>query len=136
VNLKEQLIRDEGIVLKMYQDTVGKWTIGVGHNLDDKPISRRAAEIILEDDINDSIASLKTKLPWTEQLDEVRKAVLINMAFNMGIGGLLAFKKMLTACKSGNFKLAAKEMLDSKWKDQVGQRAFRLAKQMETGEWQ
>ena len=136
MNLKEQLIRDEGIVLKMYQDTVGKWTIGVGHNLDDKPISRRAAEIILEDDINDSIASLKTKLPWTEQLDEVRKAVLINMAFNMGIGGLLAFKKMLTACKSGNFKLAAKEMLDSKWKDQVGQRAFRLAKQMETGEWQ
>jgi lysozyme len=58
------------------------------------------------------------------------------MAFNMGVRGLLNFKKMLAAVETGQWGVAAKEMLDSTWAHQVPQRAARLAQQMEDNLWQ
>jgi lysozyme len=136
MNISEQLVRDEGVRLTAYRDTVGKLTIGIGHNLDDKPISKRAALAILEDDIEDARQALYQKLPWTVNLDEARRGVLINMEFNMGIGGLLGFKNTLAMIQSGEYESAARAMLESHWAQQVGARATRLAEQMRTGEWQ
>jgi len=134
MNLRDQLIRDEGLRLKPYRDTVGKLTIGVGRNLDDNGITRDEAECLLHNDLARVYAELHHALPDLS-LDPVRGAVLGNMAFNMGIGRLLGFRKMLAALRVGDFAQAAVEMLDSDWATQVGSRAHRLARQMETGEW-
>ena len=132
--LQAELIRDEALRQRMYVDTVGKHTIGVGHNLDAKPISQRAALVILEDDVADVLAELDAALPWWRELNEVRQRVLINMGFNLGVPGLLAFHNALSAAQAGNYVAAANEMLNSKWATQVGERAQRLAKMMATGE--
>jgi len=135
VTLEEQLIRDEAVRLKPYRDSVGKLTIGVGRNLDDVGISHDEAMTLLANDIDHASAQLRSKLPWTISLDEVRQAALINMAFNMGIGGLLGFRKFLAALEAGDYKTAAEEMMSSLWYKQVGDRAHRLSVQIETGEW-
>lgn len=131
---REQLIQDEGgHVLTMYLDTVGKHTIGVGHNLDAKPISQYASEIIFDDDYTDAVADLHTYLPWAARLSEDDHAVLVNMAFNLGIGGLLKFTKFLEALRLGDHARAAAEMLNSKWAHQVGPRALRLVNIVQHG---
>lgn len=135
MNLHEQLIRDEGLRLKPYRDTVGKLTIGVGRNLDDEGITQAEAEILEDNDIDTHTSSLLTALPWVMSLDAVRKAVLINICFNIGIHGLLEFKKTLTLIQESKFGDAAEELIDSKWADQVGSRATRLAMQLESGKW-
>jgi len=130
------LIRDEGLRLKPYKDTVGKLTIGIGRNLDDRGITEEEARILLGNDIKECETQVQNRLPWAFEMDYPRYAVLINMAFNLGINGLLGFKNALVAMRAENWSVAAEEMLDSKWARQVGDRANRLVKQMETGDWQ
>jgi len=136
LNLIDQLKRDEGMKLKPYKDSVGKLTIGIGRNLDDVGINELEAEWLLHNDIFRAEAALEKVLPWTADLDEIRRAALINMTFNMGIGGLLGFKNTLAAIQEGRYNDAADGMLESKWATQVGPRAHRLALQIKTGEWQ
>jgi lysozyme len=136
MTLVEQLIRDEGIVLHPYTDSVGKLTIGIGRNLTDMGISQAEATYLLVNDIQNATDHLEKALPWSGGLDEVRHSALLNMTFNMGIGGLCAFKKFLAALQSGDWKTARNEMLDSTWAKQTGARAQRLAIQIETGEYQ
>lgn len=131
--LKGELARDEGIEFKPYRDTVGKLTIGVGHNLDDVPISHAAAMQILEDDIVRTMGELNRVAPFWSSLDDVRQRVLANMAFNLGGDGLAKFVKMLAATKEGDYDRAADEMADSQWARQVGSRAVRLISMMRTG---
>jgi len=128
-----ELKRDEGLWLKPYRDTVGKLTIGIGRNLDDVGIFENEAEAMLANDITRVCADLDRVLFWWRNLSEVRQRVMVNMAFNLGIQGLLKFKKSLDAARDGDFITAAKEMLDSAWAIQVGARADRLAKMMEQG---
>lgn len=135
MNLREQLIRDEGIRLKAYYDTMGKITVGVGRNLTDKGLSQDEALYLLDNDIREAQNGVLTVLPWTVGLDEPRMAVLINMAFNLGLRGLLSFRKTLEAIAKADYDDAAKHMLDSDWAEQVGKRATRLAEQMRSGRW-
>ncbi len=135
MTLYEQLTRDEGKRARMYLDSEGVPTIGIGHNLRDRPISERAIQIIFEDDLADTEADVRMRIPVFATLSEARRGVLLNMAFNLGIGGLLEFRKMLEALRIQDWDRAATEMLDSKWASQVGARATRLAEQMITGEW-
>lgn len=133
--LVQQLLRDEGLRLRPYRDTVGKLTIGVGRNLDDVGVSGDEARYLLHNDVSRTLYELASHLPWTTNLDLARRGVLANMAFNLGMAGLLGFKKMLRAVQNQRYLDAAREMLDSKWAAQVGDRATRLAKQMTSGEW-
>lgn len=135
-NLADQLVRDEGIRLKPYRDTVGKLSIGVGRNLDDVGISTAEAMMMLRDDITIATDSLEQTFPWTQAIDPVRQSALVNMTFNMGISGIAHFKQFLAAMQQGNWPEAKAQMLDSIWAEQVGARAQRLALQIETGEWQ
>lgn len=136
MTILDQLKRDEGLRLTPYKDSVGKVTIGYGRNLDDAGISQYEADLLLQHDITNASQDLRGALPWTEGLDEARRGVLLNMAFNMGIHRLLGFKITLAMVQSGDYDKAADEMLDSKWAEQVGARAHRLAVQMRSGEWQ
>lgn len=133
MSIRDQLLRHEGLRLKPYRDSVGKLTIGVGRNLDDVGISHEEALFLLDNDISQARARVLHVLPWAAHLDTSRFEVLINMAFNMGITGLLGFPKFLGALESGDFPTASREMLDSEWAAQVGQRAQELAQIMRTG---
>lgn len=133
LDLASQLRRDEGLRLKPYKDSVGKLTIGYGRNLDDVGIFSVEADTLLANDIRNATVILESNFPWTTTLDQVRKDVLLNMTFNIGIGDVAGFKDMLASVKAGNFSAAARAMLDSKWAEQVGPRAQRLSIQMESG---
>jgi len=132
--LKNLLRLNEGKRNALYFDTEGFATIGVGHNLDAKPISNEAVEQILDDDLKDVIKEVATLACW-EALDDVRQAVIIDMCFNLGLEGLCKFRKMFSALILDDYEEAAKEMLDSKWSKQVGDRALRLERMMRSGEW-
>ncbi|MDR5802124.1 glycoside hydrolase family protein [Caballeronia sp. LZ001] len=131
--LVAELKRDEGVRLKPYTDTVGKLTIGVGRNLTDVGISDDECTTLLQNDIDKTVAALDRTLPWWRNLNPVRQRVLVNMAFNMGMVGLLTFKNTLSAMQNGSYAAAAAGMLASKWATQVGARAERLADMMRTG---
>lgn len=137
--LRDQLIRDEGYKPSAYTDSLGYTTVGVGHLIDARKGGRLPDSIIqdlLDYDIRDTIGKLFVALPWISQLSTVRQSVLVNMAFNMGVDGLLEFKHMLEALQAGNYYESANQMLNSKWATQVGSRATRLAQQMQTDQWQ
>jgi lysozyme len=128
-----QLRLHEGERLKPYRCTAGKLTIGVGRNLEDRGITRDESAMLLANDIADMERELQRALPWVARLDEVRARVLVDMAFNLGIVGLLAFKRTLATVEAGDYQQAATMMLDSKWAKQVGGRAERLSRMMATG---
>lgn len=148
-----ELTRDEGFRAKPYRCTAGKLTVGVGRNLDDvgllpgeaeafgvtlrdvrlKGVTKRQAEKMLSNDIDRVIKDLSFHLPWAGTLDEVRQRVIINMAFNLGIRGLLGFKNTLKYIQVGNYEKAADNMLLSLWASQVKGRAVRLSKLMRLG---
>jgi lysozyme len=132
--LSAMLINDEGLRLKPYTDTVGKLTIGVGRNLTDVGISRDEAMTLLQNDVNVATGDLDKTLPWWRTMNEVRQHVLINMCFNIGIVGLMGFKKALAAMEARDYDQAATEMEDSEWYTQVGGRGPRLVSLMRNGE--
>jgi lysozyme len=141
--MKSELIRqlraDEGERSCVYNDHLGFATIGVGRLVDArKPgAGLRSDEIayLLNNDIDDRIDALTRKLPWFQNLDDARKGVLLNMAFQMGVDGLLKFKNTLRLVMEGKYALAAEGMLQSLWAKQTPSRAKRLAEQMRTGQW-
>jgi lysozyme len=139
VDLKQQLKRDEGVVRHAYTDSLGFTTIGVGRLIDARRgggLRDSEIDFLLHNDIAEKTAQVLAALPWASKLNEPRFAVLVNMAFQMGIGGLLRFHRTLGSIEDGQFFEAAVEMLKSTWAQQTSTRAHRLATQMETGEWQ
>lgn len=138
--LVRQLKGEEGEEPCVYPDEFGFATIGVGRLVDKrKPgAGLRPYEIdfLLQNDIDDRIDQLTRKFPWFQNLDDVRKGVLVCMAFQLGMDGLLEFKNTLSLIELGKFNEAAAAMLRSKWATQTPARAQRMAKQMATGVWQ
>ena len=153
--LMEKLIAHEGLRLQVYKDSLGIATIGIGRNLEDRGITPEELEwmdipnmdTIYEYGISDADAmylaqndvqiveeELLRSHPCVENLDAVRQLVLVDMAFNMGVPRLGKFKKMWAAIHENNFDEAAKEMLDSRWANQVKSRSTKLAHAMHTGE--
>ena len=135
MNLIEQLKRHEGLKLKPYKCTADKLTIGVGRNLEDVGISEEEAEMLLQNDIQRATVQIQAEFPWTEQLDEVRFAALINFTFNVGIGTVGKFVNAMALLRDGSYDMAADEFLNSRWAKQVGQRAVEVTDQIRTGEW-
>lgn len=131
-----QLKIDEGCRLTAYKDTVGVWTVGYGHaHVPPGTVWTQAqAEAALVQDVLEHNAKLAARIPWITQLDPVRRRVLQNMAFNLGVDGLLGFKNTLEYVRTGQYDKAADGMTNSLWARQVKGRAVRLARQMRTGE--
>ncbi len=127
LRLEEQLLVDEGLRLKPYRCTAGRLTIGVGRNLDDRGISRAEALMLLGNDITDCWGRLVRQAPWVAAAPEPVQEALVNMAFNMGVEGLMGFRRTLALLEEGRYAEGAQEMLRSRWAGQVGARAERLA---------
>lgn len=135
-----QLIVDEAYKEFPYDDATGervyapqgKITIGIGINLDDG-LSLDESTYLCKWRLRGLQVQLLTKLPFYNSLDIVRKMVLLNMAYNMGIPRLFGFKNMLAAIAVYNWDGATKELLDSKAARQLPNRYKKLASMMQTG---
>ena len=132
-SIEDQLIMHEGLRLKPYRCPAGYLTIGVGRNLETKGISENEALFLLRNDIAEVTAQLE-RFDWFRALGPVRRKVLIDMCFNLGMAGLLGFQKMIEALKRADYEAAADEMVNSRWYGQVGERGRRLERMMRTGE--
>ena len=129
MSVLDQLKIDEAFRGKPYKCTAGKTTIGYGRNLDDNPLTEEEAEYLLKNDL-EKVSYECCKLPYFSELSIVRRSVILNMVFNLGMPRFKKFKKMNKALSEKNYLLASIEMLDSKWARQVGDRAIRLSELM------
>ncbi len=152
MNLIEQLKQHEGFEPNYYQCTANKKTIGYGRNVENNPftdaeleilgrdnfdlqqMTEEEAETLVVNDVRKVEGAIRPFLPWNE-LNNARQAVCINMAFNLGVGGFCRFKRMIQALHDAHYEKAASEMLDSKWAQQVHNRANDLSEQMNKGSW-
>ena len=137
-NITRLLRGEEGEVLTEYKDHLGYSTIGVGRLIDKRKgggITAEESAYLLGNDIQKRMIELERKLPWITSLNDARRGVLLSMAFQMGIDGLLGFKNTLEMVRTGRYEDAAKGMLNSKWAKQTPQRAKRHSEQMRTGNW-
>ncbi len=135
------IARDEGCRLHAYPDPLSgaaPWTCGygcTGAGIDARTVWTQAqADAALAARVHALQGELDQALPWWRRLDDARQDVLVNMAYNLGLAGLLGFRSMLAACEAGRFGEAGRDMLRSAWARQVHGRALRLAAQMERGE--
>jgi lysozyme len=127
IDIKEMLRKHEGYRRFAYKDSVGKISVAIGRNLEDRGITEAEALYLLDNDIEDFTKQLRDRLYWFDSIHEDAKIVLIDMAFNMGLGGLLTFHETLEHIKNENYKAASVSMLQSKWANQVGVRAIELS---------
>ena len=159
--IEEQLILHEGLRLEVYKCPADYWTVGVGRNLEGKPLTKGEQEYILgcsglepeqviailrecgiskddalfllANDIEDAVKDL-SNFEWYENLDPIRKKVVIDMRYNLGPTRFRQFRRMIAALSVGDYKAAAAEMVDSRWYHEVGNRSKRLVRMMESGE--
>ena len=136
--IAEQLAKHEGIKRFAYKCPAGKWTIGVGRNIDeDGGIGLSEDEIfyLLSNDIRRVDEELSNAFRFYDDLDEVRKDAMINMAFNLGLSRLRGFRMALKLMEVSEYPEAAIEFLDSLWASQVGNRALDIAHMIQYGEY-
>lgn len=132
MDLEALLTKHEGRRTHPYTDTVGKLTIGVGHNLTDNGLPDHIIDLLLEWDIDVARRELDRIHPGWRQYSPNRKNCLVSLVFNMGAPTLLTFKKMWAAIEREDWKEAAAQLLDSRWAVQVGpDRSSTLADMLE-----
>lgn len=133
-----QIKQHEGLVLHAYDDHLGYATIGYGRLIDKRKgggITEQEAQYLLNNDIAKVYDSLNQALPFFKSLSEPRQGVLINMAFQLGVAGLLKFKRTLSLIESGDYQGASENMLKSLWAQQTPNRANEMAQQMRDNVW-
>ena len=133
--LIEQLKIHEGFRSNVYTCSGGKKTVGYGRNLEDIGISEEEAEMLLKNDIYEATNQLLNAFPFMATFSDVRISAMINFTFNVGIGTVRKFSNTIEYLKNEDWEAAADEMMDSKWAEQVGDRAIQITEQIRTGRW-
>lgn len=138
-NLAKQLELDEGNLPYVYPDIFGYYTIGIGILVDKRKgggLRPEEVQFIFENRMRLKKAELLIALPWVAELDDARLGALLNMAYQMGVPGLLKFVNALYYLKARLYEQAAEHFKDSLWYKQTPERAKRICQQIRTGEWQ
>lgn len=147
--LKEELRKDEGLILHVYKCPAGKRTIGYGHNLEARElpdfiefylaehgeITLEMAEWLLDQDLSAAIAGARKvlkKSTW-EWLTQKRREVLVQMVFNMGVGAFAKFKNTIKSIECHDIESAVQGLKSSLWHRQLPERSTRLINQFEKG---
>lgn len=144
----ERIKEYEGFSVEPYLCPAKKWTVGYGYNYEDRGFTTaditeilkngftgEFAEKLLERDVEKCTKDAEL-LPFYSSLNDARRAVVIDMIYQLGIGGFKKFKKMQERLSAGDYAGAAKEMVNSKWYTQSGRRSRTNVKQMQEGTWQ
>tara|TARA_R100000388_G_scaffold53556_1_gene39732 strand:- start:784 stop:1215 length:432 start_codon:yes stop_codon:yes gene_type:complete len=134
--LKEQIKEHEGFVPRVYKDSLGKKTIGYGHLCvepeqwdDDKEYTREELERVFDNDFEEALKNAES-LIGERSINFIAKQVIIEMVFQLGIGGVGKFKKMWSALDSEDYGEASFQMMDSLWAKQTPNRAEKLSQKM------
>ena len=150
--VRQMFAFEEGRSNEEYKDHLGYSTIGIGHLTDKRKggslpnwaqkeldaygrLSDASVDKLFEEDLAFYDSELRRRIPWVNDLDEVRYAVLLDMAFQMGVDGLLGFKNTLAMIRNGDYSKASEGMKNSLWYSQTPNRADRRRAQMLTGKW-
>jgi lysozyme len=134
VNVADLISDHEGIRLYPYYDTVGKLTIGCGRNLTDRGITHEEAMVLFDHDLA-LVRQSAESFPWYGPLDEVRQAAILDLLFNLGLSRFKLFKHFIAAMCIHDYHVAAEELKDSRWYEQVARRGPRIVGMIRTGEW-
>jgi len=136
--LIEMLRRHEGVRDKVYLCSAGYETIGVGRNISEDGLGLSEDEIdyLLNNDIKRVREELTEEYYWFAGLNDARQDAMIDLSFNLGQTRLRGFVKALEAMSREEFENAADEFMDSKWSEQVGDRALEVTEIIRTGEYQ
>lgn len=140
-NLEARLLRHEGKSLTPYWDTKGLLTIGVGHCIDTNPLPADIADylkehgsitesqcaMLLTTDASNARREVLNNMPWADTLSQTRMDVLVELAFWIGINGLLKFKHMISDLRCGNYEDACQDLMQSKLYDEIPKRTGELA---------
>lgn len=127
--LIEDIKRDEGFVSHVYKDHLGFYTIGYGFLVDERRgggLSKAECEFILRNRLQIIFSKLNREIPWWNRLSDTQQRGIANMAYQLGVNGLLRFKKTLEHMKQGRYEEAAQEALNSRWAKQTPDRAKRV----------
>ena len=136
--LTEMLKRHEGVKTHAYKCSASKITVGVGRNIDPKGgigLTEDEIDYLLQNDIDRIISELDFKYEWFSDINSARQDAMIDISFNLGQTRLRKFEKALTAMSQNNWSKAADEFMDSKWSNQVGNRAKELTDIIHTGKY-
>jgi GH24 family phage-related lysozyme (muramidase) len=131
--LKTKLTLHEGRKNKIYTDTVGKVTCGIGHNLSDKGVSDAVIDLLYQEDVADAIADVKKLIPAFDSLSDNRKIALTDFSFQLGYFKMSQFTNSIALLNSGKFSDAADNMLQSLWAKQVPSRAKEVTDMIRNG---
>jgi lysozyme len=134
--LKNLIRSHEGYRRFVYRCPAGFATVGIGRNIDQggKGVSEEESLFLLEQDVSECIDDLSS-FSWWHDLNDARQAALVDMRFNLGPSRFRRFKKMIAAIDDGDFREAARQMLDSRAAQQTGSRYVTLAKMLSSGKW-
>lgn len=132
-DLIAQLVRHEGMRLKVYKDPAGLLTIGVGRNLETRGVTAAEALYLLGNDVDLCERLLSQRFAWYAALDPIRQRALLDLCFNLGLVGLLEFTKALAAMAKGDYRTAAREFQRSHWYQQVGARGQHIVAMVRDG---
>lgn len=134
--LKTQIKEHEGFVPRVYKDSLGKRTIGYGHLCvepeqwdDDKEYTKEELELVFNKDFDEALKNAES-LIGDRPVNFIAKQVLIEMVFQLGIGGVGKFKKMWSALDNEDYGEASFQMMDSLWAKQTPKRAEKLSHKM------
>lgn len=138
--LREEIEVDEGVVEEIYLDHLGYPTFGIGHLVTDADpehgqevgtsVSTERCRSAFDVDVEQVIADCQILYPGLDNLPEEVQRIIANMMFNMGRPRLSKFANMKAAVDEGDWNRAADEMMDSRWYNQVTNRADRLVERM------
>lgn len=135
--VKRLIKRHEGLRLEVYNDSVGKPTIGYGHLIkpgetEMKKLTLEEADELFESDFIEHLEAAE-KIPGFANADFMRRAAIIDLTFNMGPVWYKKFPKFTAAFVEGNYVKAAAELENSRWYRQVGSRARTIVELMKRG---
>ncbi len=131
-NLIENIKESEGFVEHVYNDSLGIPTIGYGFAIKDLILDEDIAEEIFLRKVKNLAQRVQNKFDWFNTAPDVIKEVVIEMCYQLGLGGFSKFKKTISYLEKENYLEASKEMLDSKWAKQTPNRAKKLSKIVES----
>ena len=140
-NLKARIKKHEGFVNKIYKDSLGFATIGYGHLVTKSDTYEEGVEYteeelskVFDQDFIIAGHGAETLMKNNEvyEIEHEAKCVLIEMVFQLGIGGVSKFKNMWKALGEGDYQTASEEMLDSRWAKQTPKRATDLSNVMKS----
>lgn len=134
--LKTQIKEHEGFVPRVYKDSLGKRTIGYGHLCvepeqwdDEKEYTKEELELVFDKDFDEALKNAES-LIGDRPVNFIAKQVIIEMVFQLGIGGVSKFKKMWSALDNEDYGEASFQMMDSLWAKQTPKRAEKLSHKM------